>query len=202
MKSQMSTITTKLDRDFYLRPTLEVACDLIGKVLVYKRKKNILSARLVEVEAYIGEDDPACHAAVGKTKRNAVMYGPGGFSYIYFIYGMYYCLNIVTEREGSPAAILLRGAEPIGGIEIMKKRYSNPNANRLTDGPGKICKAFNLTREHNGVDLVGGNLYLEDCGYKPFKIERSERIGIKKGMNKRWRFYEPVSSYISVKQRK
>lgn len=192
----------KLNRDFYVRPTLEVAGDLIGKFLVFKSKDGLLSARLVEVEAYIGEDDPACHAAVGKTERNEVMYNIGGFSYIYFIYGMYHCFNIVTEHEGFPAAVLVRGAEPIDGIEIMKNRYKDINNNRLSDGPGKLCKAFNLSREHNGLDLTGGSLYLEDRGYYPSKIERSKRIGIKKGIEKLWRFYEPASPYVSVKNNK
>ncbi|UCD93456.1 MAG: DNA-3-methyladenine glycosylase [Candidatus Zixiibacteriota bacterium] len=198
----MSQSVTKLTRDFYLRPTLTVARGLIGKYLVFKTGGTLLSARLVEVEAYIGESDPACHAAVGKTQRNEVMYGMGGFSYIYFIYGMYNCLNVVTEKEGFPAAVLVRGAEPVDGIDIMKSRYSNPVANKLTNGPGKICRAFGLTRKHNGLDLVGEDLYLEDRDYKPSKIERTSRIGIKKGTEKTWRFFEPTSDYVSVRQRK
>ncbi len=189
----------KLPREFYLRPTLKVAHDLIGKFLVYKSGRDLLAARLVEVEAYIGESDPACHAAVGRTERNEVMYGPGGFSYIYFIYGMYYCLNVVTERKDFPAAVLIRSAEPIDAVDIMRKRYANPNSNKLADGPGKLCKAFNLTRKHNGLDLTGGKLYLEDRCYKVSKIERSRRIGIKKGINKLWRFYDSTSDYVSRK---
>jgi len=189
----------KLGRNFYLRPTLDIAHDLIGKYLVYKKNLNLLSARLVEVEAYIGEEDPACHAAVGKTKRNAIMYGPGGFSYVYFIYGMYYCLNVVTEDENSPAAVLIRAAEPLDGIEIMRKRFAHNPHNLLTNGPAKLCKAFGLTREHNGLDLVGETLYLEDRGYKPSKIMQSNRIGIKKGVDKKWRFFETASAYVSRK---
>jgi DNA-3-methyladenine glycosylase len=103
----------KLTRSFYLRPTLEVARELLRKTIVYRHRAGILAADIVEVEAYIGEDDPACHAAVGRTTRNAVMYGPGGFSYIYFIYGMYNCFNIVTEKTGLPAAVLVRAVEPV-----------------------------------------------------------------------------------------
>jgi DNA-3-methyladenine glycosylase len=194
----MSKLVTRLARDFYVRPTLKVAQDLIGKYLVFETGGRLLSSRLVEVEAYIGESDPACHAAVGKTERNKVMYGVGGFSYIYFIYGMYNCLNVVTESEGFPAAVLIRGAEPDDGVDIMKGHYSNTGSNKLTNGPGKICKAFGLTREHNGIDLVSGALYLEDRGYKPSKIERSSRIGIKKGADKKWRFFEPSSEYVSI----
>jgi DNA-3-methyladenine glycosylase len=189
----------KLKRDFYLRPTLEVARDLVGKFLVYDTGRHLLSARLVEVEAYVGEDDPACHAAVGRTERNEVMYRRGGYSYIYFIYGMYYCLNVVTEKEGFPAAVLIRGAEPVDGIEIMKKRYANPDSNKLTNGPGKLCKAFALTREHNGLDLEGEHLYLEDRGYRPAEIATSRRIGIIRAVDKRWRFFEPASAFVSVR---
>ncbi len=195
----MASAFYKLPRDFYLRPTLKVAHDLVGKFLVYKSGRNLLAARLVEVEAYIGENDPACHAAVGKTERNEVMYGLGGFSYIYFIYGMYHCLNVVTERENFPAAVLIRAAEPSDSIDIMRKRYANPDSNKLTDGPGKICKAFNLTRKYNGLDLTGDKLYLEDRGYEVSKIERSRRIGIKKGIDKFWRFYDSTSAYVSRK---
>jgi DNA-3-methyladenine glycosylase len=187
----------KLRHEFYLRQTLEVAHDLLGKFLVYKSGGNLLSARLVETEAYIGKGDPACHASVGKTKRNEVMFGPGGFSYIYFIYGMYYCLNVVTEDEGFPAAVLIRAAEPVEGVELMKKRYANPGKNKLTNGPGKLCKAFNLTREDNGLDLTGDKLYLEDRGYKVSTIKRSQRIGIKKGVDKLWRFYDSDSAFVS-----
>jgi DNA-3-methyladenine glycosylase len=194
----MSGSSIKLKRDFFLRPTLEVAHDLIGKYLVYKSGRSLLSARLVEVEAYIGEDDPACHAAVGKTKRNEVMYGVGGFGYIYFIYGMYHCLNVVTEKKGFPAAVLIRAAEPVDGIDLMRKRYSNPETNKLTNGPGKLCKAFNLTRKHNGLDLTGDKLYLEDRGCKVFGTESSGRIGIKKGVDKLWRFFEKSSTYVSA----
>ncbi len=190
----------KLRHEFYLRQTLKVAHDLLGKFLVYKSGRNLLSARLVEVEAYIGKGDPACHASVGKTKRNEVMFGPGGFSYIYFIYGMYNCLNVVTEDEGFPAAVLIRAAEPVEGGELMKKQYSNPDSNKLTNGPGKLCKAFNLTRKDNGLDLTGDKLYLEDRGYKVSNIKRSQRIGIKKGVDKLWRFYDSDSAFVSKRQ--
>lgn len=189
----------KLSRDFYLRPTLEVARDLIGKYLVFENGTTLLSARLVEVEAYIGKDDPACHAAVGKTDRNEVMFGPGGYSYVYFIYGMYHCLNFVTESEGKPAAVLIRGAEPVEGIEFMKRNYENLKNNRLTNGPGKLCKAFCLNRDHNGLDLTSSCLYLEDRGYIPRTIISSPRIGIKKAVKRKWRFFEKDSPYISVK---
>lgn len=194
----MPELFQKLPQEFYLRPTLEVARDLIGKVLVYRpARKIILKVRLVEVEAYIGRDDPACHAARGKTARNAVMFGPGGFSYIYFIYGMYHCLNFVTEPEGFPAAVLIRGGEPLEGIEVMRKNYQPKKNNRMTDGPGKLCKAFGLTREQNGLDLTGPRLYLEDHHLIQNKIESSKRVGIKVGRDKKWRFFDADSPYVS-----
>lgn len=195
----MSLTARKLNREFYLRPTLDVARDLIGKYLVFKTGGKVLSARLVEVEAYIGENDPACHAAVGRTDRNDIMYGPGGYSYVYFIYGMYHCLNVVTENEGFPAAVLIRGAEPVEGVEIMLSQFDNKKNNGLTSGPGKLCKAFGLSREHNGLDLVGDILFIEDRGFRPARIENSSRIGIKKAIEKKWRFYEVGSNYVSIR---
>ena len=197
----MSLTARKLNREFYLRPTLDVARDLIGKYLVFKTGGKVLSARLVEVEAYIGENDPACHAAVGRTDRNDIMYGPGGYSYVYFIYGMYHCLNVVTENEGFPAAVLIRGAEPVEGVEIMLSQFDNKKNNGLTSGPGKLCKAFGLSREHNGLDLVGDILFIEDRGFRPAQIENSSRIGIKKAVEKKWRFYEAGSNYVSIRNK-
>ncbi len=191
----------KLNRDFYLRPTLEVAQDLLGKYLVYNNNGQKISVRLVEVEAYIGEDDPACHAAVGKTARNEIMYGTGGFSYIYFIYGMYNCLNIVTERVSYPAAVLIRGAEPIEGIEIMQENYPGAKNGRYTDGPGKLCKALGLTREKNALDLTGNSLYLENRDYKVKKIIKTIRIGIKKATRCQWRFFDADSEFVSVSKK-
>jgi len=193
----MAASVRKLKRAFYLRPTLDIARDLIGKFLVYRHDDEYLAARLVEVEAYIGEDDPACHAAVGKTARNEMMYGPGGYSYIYFIYGMYHCLNVVTEQKGFPAAVLIRGAEPVDGLDYMRQNYGSDRP-RITNGPGKLCRAFGLSREHNGLDLTGPVLYIEDRGYHAGRIEISPRIGIKKGTAKKWRFFDPDSAYVSV----
>lgn len=190
------TPARKLNREFYLRPTLEVARDLIGKYLLYDNGAKLFSARLVEVEAYIGEDDPACHAAVGKTERNRIMFGIGGHAYIYFIYGMYYCLNVVTEQPGFPAAVLLRGAEPDEGIEYMKKNFPRGYRQKLANGPGKLCRAFGLTRRQNGIDLTGQTLYLEDRGYRPGKIVTTPRIGITRGVDRLWRFLDASSMPI------
>lgn len=129
------------------------------------------------------------------------MFGIGGYSYIYFIYGMYFCLNIVTERERFPAAILIRGAEPIEGIEIMQNNYPTAKNGRYTDGPGKLCKALGLTRAKNGLDLTGESLYLEDRGYNVKNIKRTARIGIKKGTKRKWRFFDSDSESVSVRKK-
>ncbi|MHA1675849.1 MAG: DNA-3-methyladenine glycosylase, partial [Candidatus Njordarchaeales archaeon] len=132
-----------LNRNFYERYTVDVARDLLGKVLVrVLSSEQILAGIIVETEAYRGQDDPASHAYGRKTPRNAIMYGKPGYSYVYFIYGMYHCLNVVTEPEGVPAAVLIRAVEPIFGIELMKKYRNTDKISNLTNGPGKLCQAF------------------------------------------------------------
>jgi len=187
----------KLPRRFYSRPTLDVARDLVGKFIVHESPSGRMAARIVEVEAYIGRDDPACHAARGMTKRNEVMFGRPGFSYVYFIYGMYHCLNFVTEPEGSPAAVLLRAAEPVDGLDIMAGYAPGKPAQELLDGPGKFCRSFQLTRDHNGLDLTGTILYLEDRKHKPPSVAASPRIGIREGRNLLWRFFDQNSNAVS-----
>lgn len=161
-----------LSRDFFTQPTLRVAQDLLGKTMVFESTTGIIT----ETEAYIGQDDPACHAARGKTPRNAVMFGPAGFSYVYFIYGMYHCLNFVTESEDMPAAVLIRGLQLIEPLSL--------NLN----GPGKLCRHLGITREHNGIDITtDGSFYVRDSGPTPV-FEATPRIGIKQGLDKHWRF--------------
>ena len=158
----------KLKKDYFLRPTLDVAKDLIGKFLVHKtsgpstslRAGKIYAAEIIETEAYAGFDDKASHASRGKTKRNAAMFGPGGFTYIYLIYGMYYCLNLTTEKEGYPAAVLIRG------LDFPK-----------ADGPGKLCREFKINKNHNGLNLESDILWVEDRGLKP-KVIFGKRIGV------------------------
>lgn len=151
----------KLDRSFYLQPTLKVAKDLIGKILVHKTKGKTYKAEIVETEAYCGFEDLACHGSRGKTKRNKVMFRHGGYAYVYLIYGIYHCLNLVTEQEGKPSAVLIRALD-------------YPGAN----GPGKLCREFKITKEkHNGLDLTGKILWVEDRNIKP-KIRSTKRIGI------------------------
>ncbi|MEW6049449.1 MAG: DNA-3-methyladenine glycosylase [Candidatus Zixiibacteriota bacterium] len=190
----------KLTRSFYGRPTLEVAPDLLGKFLVHASSREVYSARIVEVEAYIGEEDPACHAACGPTERNRIMYGPPGFAYIYFIYGMYYCLNFVTEPKGRPAAVLIRAAEPFDGFDRLLSKQGGAKGIRALSGPGKLCRAFGLTFQHNGLDLTGRRLYLEDRGSAVSHIRCSTRIGIRKGADKLWRFFDADSAVVSSRR--
>lgn len=189
----------KLARSFFERATIDVARDLLGKVIVHNSLRGRMSARIVEVEAYVGQQsDPACHAARGKTARNEVMFGPPGHAYIYFIYGMYHCLNFVTEREGFPAAVLLRAAEPIEGAELMVRPASEKKPERLLAGPGKFCRAFGLTRDQNGLDLTGEDLYLEHRFDREIAVEQSSRIGISTGKELPWRFFDRNSIAVSA----
>ncbi|MCD6109951.1 DNA-3-methyladenine glycosylase [bacterium] len=160
----------KLTRNFFKRPTLEVAEALIGKILVFGNQKAVIT----ETEAYFG-DDPASHGANGKTARNFPMFGLAGHTYIYFIYGMYYCVNITTEKEGYPAAVLIRGIKMLDSGEYF-------------DGPGKLCKALGINKKQNDIDICKSkNLYISDNGMKT-KIKKTSRIGIKKNVHKKWRF--------------
>ena len=158
-----------LPRDFYNRPTLDVAKDLIGKQFNFYGKSGIIT----ETEAYVGEDDKACHAVHGRTPRTEVMFGPPGFSYVYFIYGMYFCLNFVTEKKDFPAAVLIRGIRT--DLQDL-------------DGPGKLCKIFGITKDHNGLDVCGEHdFYVADTDLK-LKFKATPRIGITAAKSKKWRF--------------
>jgi DNA-3-methyladenine glycosylase len=188
-----------LPRRFYDRPSLDVARDLLGKVLVHNRRGAVTSGVIVEVEAYIGEDDPACHAAPGRTRRNAPLYGPPGFAYVYLNYGIHSMMNVVSEAEGSPAAILIRALDPLDGVPIMRRRRSRPmkgrrpsadvdlNAHALCRGPGNLTMAMGITLAENHVDLLGDRLYIEDRGIRVAKPVWGPRVGIKVGTESPWR---------------
>jgi DNA-3-methyladenine glycosylase len=187
----------RLDRNFYNRATLKVAKELLGKYLVIEKDGNYVSGKIVETEAYIGPDDPASHAYRGLTPRNKVMFGDPGYAYVYLTYGMHHCLNFVTEREGFPAAVLIRALEPADGIEIMKKRRKTGDLKNLTSGPAKLCQAIGIDRTLNGADLCLDIIYVEDRGDKPTKIVSTSRIGIKEGKDKKWRFYIENDEFVS-----
>ena len=200
------TATKKLGRNFYTRELLTVAKELLGKILVKNEDEKILSGRIVEVEAYDGSIDEAAHTFIGKTKRNEIMFGVGGFLYVYFTYGAHFCSNVVTGVEGKGTAVLIRAVEPVEGIEFMAvKRYgkdlvSEKERYNLTSGPGKVCQAFGITKKHYGYDLTGDKIFLLDQPMiKPECIVVTKRIGIKKSVDLPWRFYIKDNPYVSKK---
>lgn len=184
-----------LDRGFYERPTLEVAKDLIGKVLVHDTGAGRASGVIVETEAYIGEDDPACHAAPGRTARNAPLYGPPGIAYVYFNYGIHYLVNAVTESEGWPAAVLIRALEPLDGIGLMRRRRARGSTRRAADftdaelcrGPGNLTKALGIDLRQNLNDLTASALRIEDRRVAMGPVSWSARIGITQAADRPWR---------------
>ena len=195
-------IQKKLPRSFYLRPTLTVAKDLLGKFIFRRHGKNYLIGKIVEVEAYLGEQDAASHAFNGRTDRNEVMFREGGSLYVYFTYGMHFCANVVTEQESLARAVLIRGVEPVEGIVAMRKNRGYNNIDRgninLTNGPAKFCEAFNIKRGENGADLLNDKIFLTagDAIAKS-KITATTRIGITDGKEKKWRFYIKENKFVS-----
>lgn len=193
-----------LPRSFYARPVLTVAKDVIGKVLVHRTRQGLLAARIVEAEAYRGPEDRAAHSWGGRrTARTEAMYGPPGFAYVFFVYGMHWHMNLVTTREGAPHAVLLRALEPLLGAALMARRRGLPETNvNLSNGPGKLCQAFDITQRHYGADLTSGNLFLSE-GSPPSKrpkLGRSARIGVdyaEAWAEKPWRFFELGNRWVS-----
>ena len=168
-------------------PTLDVLQTILGKVLVHERRGRRVSGVVIEAEAYIGEDDPACHAAPGPTTRNAPLYGPPGRAYVYLNYGMHYLVNAVTEAEGSPAAVLIRALVPLEGLDLMRRRRPGVRDERLCAGPGNLTKALGIDLRHNKGDLATGPVRLEDRGIRVRDVTYSARIGIRVGTDKLWR---------------
>lgn len=186
---------TPLPRDFFARDTLQVARDLLGQVLVRMLDGERMSGRIVEVEAYIGEDDLASHARFGRTLRNEAMYGPPGHAYVYQIYGLHHCLNIVTGPEGFPAAVLIRALEPLEGLEQMRQRRGVADPVLLTAGPARLCQAMGIDRRLDKADMCapGAVLFVEAGGVIPDdQIATSPRVGVQGDQRARtapWRFY-------------
>ena len=181
---------TVLSRSFYERATLDVAADLLGKVLVHRSRRGTAAGIIVETEAYIGESDPACHAAPGPTKRNEPLYGPPGVAYVYLNYGIHYLVNAVTEGEGSPAAVLIRALEPIDGVALMTRRRHEGRTDidgNLCRGPGNLTKALGITIAENRLDLTSSRLSIEDRGHTTGAIAWGPRIGIRHGTERAWR---------------
>lgn len=199
----------KLCREFYRRDTLIVAKELLGNLIVKNVGNDLIVAKIVEVEAYRGTIDKAAHSYSGKvTDRTKIMYGDGGFAYVYLIYGMYYCMNIVASTINNPEAILIRAVEPIDGINVMSQLRFGKDFNditkkqkiNLTNGPGKLCIALNITKESNGVDMCGEDFYILDNEKKDFTIETSKRINIdysEEAKDFYWRFFIKNNPYVS-----
>ena len=192
-----------LSRSFYDRDPRVVGPDLLGKILVRKQGERKLTARIVEVEAYLGAVDPAAHAAIGKTPRNAVLFGRPGHAYVYFIYGNHYCLNVSCLPDGTPGGILFRALEPLEGLDAMFKLRgisSDSDLRRLTSGPGRLAAAFAITRERdNGKDLTNArsDLQIADDGRSTPEVLITKRIGIKKAVEMPLRYIIAGSRFVS-----
>jgi DNA-3-methyladenine glycosylase len=189
---------TLVARDFYLDPPDLVAQKLLGKLLV----RGEMVGRIVEVEAYFGEADAASHAFPGKTPRNAVLFGPPGHAYVYFIYGMYFCLNVSCEREGRAGGVLFRALEPVRGLEAMarNRRLDPARVAALTSGPGRLCQAFEITRDRdNGIDFTSpkSDLQIRDDGFRASDVLVTPRIGISKDAERPARFLLANNPFVS-----
>ena len=192
----------RLAQSFFARNTLLVARDLLGQRLVRRVGEHRLVGRIVEVEAYIGEQDKASHASSGRTTRNAVMYGPAGRAYVYFIYGMHYCFNVVAEQEGFPAAVLVRALEPVEGIDVMSRNRKGRVGVELSSGPAKLCTALAIDRDMNGEDLVTSErLWIEQDQPVPDAcVTAGPRIGVKgneQALAAPWRLWVKGNPYVS-----
>lgn len=186
-----------LPRSFYARPTVEVAHDLLGRVLIHSTAHGDIAGIIVEAEAY-GPDDPANHAFRGRTARNRTMFGPPGHAYVYLIYGMYRCVNAVTVAEGVGEGVLIRALEPVAGVEAMQRHRRTQNLHLLCSGPGRLCEALGITLEMDGMDLTTGPLWIA-AGFPPGEEEiiTTPRIGIREAIDRHWRFLLKGNPYVS-----
>lgn len=183
---------------FYARDTLAVARDLLGCLVCRREDTGLVTVgRIVETEAYVGEDDPACHAAAGRTPRTEVLYGPPGRAYIYFNYGMHFLLNAVTEPEGRPAAVLLRALRPVAGLDRMRARRGPVPVHRLQSGPARLCQALGLDLGQNRLSLRSRELSIRKDGYTVEAVDTGPRIGIRTGLDRPWRFWMPDDPHVS-----
>jgi DNA-3-methyladenine glycosylase len=215
-KSQASRQTRQirpLDRAFFSRDPRRVARELLGKVLVRQREPADvrqaagarLTGRIVEVEAYLGAEDPAAHAAAGNTARTSVLFGPPGHAYVYFIYGNHYCLNVSCEPEGRAGSVLIRALEPLSGMEEMAKArgieiHGPKDLLKLTSGPGRLAQAFAITRDlDNGCDLtsVASGLWIGEDGYRPHGVRITPRIGVTKAADRPLRYMLAGNTFVS-----
>jgi len=205
LTTRMTQLRRVLSREFYDRDPRRVSRELLGKVLVRRERGRLLAARIVEVEAYLGEDDPAAHSFTGRTLRNAVLFGPPGYAYVYFIYGNHYCLNVSCLPDGMAGGILFRAVEPLVGIEQMASSRnvsidSARDLRKLTSGPGRLAEAFGITRERdNGKDLTNAqsDLFIADDGYRVGRVLTTPRIGITKAAGLPLRYLIAGNEFVS-----
>jgi DNA-3-methyladenine glycosylase len=201
----------RLSRYFFVRDPVTVARELLGKLLVRREGKTLLTGRIVEAEAYLGAVDPASHAYIGRTPRNAVLFGPAGHAYVYFIYGMYFCTNVSCMAEGDAGGVLLRALEPVLGLEAMAdaRGIELPREPRTTQlrmiasGPGRMSQALGITRRRdNGKDFTSrrSDLWIADDGHRPERIAVTPRIGVKQAADEPLRFVIAGNPYVSGKQ--
>lgn len=191
----------KLTREFYLRSGLEVARDLIGKKLVHCTAEGVTGGIITETEAYMGEIDAAAHSYKGLTDRTKIQFGAGGYAYIYQIYGMYFCMNVVANVEEIPEAVLIRALQPLDGVELMKSRRNKKNLRDLCSGPGKLAQALAITKNHYGADLCGDEIFIETAILNP-SVTATKRINIDyagDAADYLWRFILTDSDFLSAK---
>jgi DNA-3-methyladenine glycosylase len=204
-KKRNSAALVPLPSAFYARDPRAVSRDLLGRVLVRRQHRKLLTARIVEVEAYLGQDDPAAHSASGRTGRNFVLFGPPGLTYVYFIYGNHYCFNVSCLPDGEAGGVLFRALEPISGIQQMAlgrdiELDDTTDLRKLTSGPGRLAEAFGITRERdNEKDLTSktSDLFITDDGFRPQRIEVTPRIGITKAAEQPLRFIIAGNRFVS-----
>jgi len=204
-KNRNSRSMVPLPRDFYTRDPRAVSRDLLGKILVRRQRRGLLTARIVEVEAYLGQDDPAAHSHRGRTPRNFVLFGPPGLSYVYFIYGNHYLFNVSCLPDGEAGGVLFRALEPISGIAQMADARDvvmdgTGDLRKLTSGPGRLAEAFGITRERdNEKDLTSpkSDLFITDDGFRPRRIEITPRIGITKAAERPLRYIIAGNRFVS-----
>lgn len=188
---------SRLPRSFYARGHTSVAIDLLGKILWCDSDDGFVAVRIVETEAYGGADDPGSHGFKGMTPRNGTMFGPPGHAYVYFTYGMHFCLNVVTGREGECSAVLLRAAEPLEGIDIIMRRRRTDDFFNLASGPGKLAQALGIDRTSDGADLCSSTLGISDDGFTPEAIYRSYRVGLRRDGGHQWRYCIDKNRFVS-----
>lgn len=187
-----------LQPGFYDRATEDVARDLLGAVLEHRTAEGVVRGRIVETEAYLGPHDPACHAAAGLTPRTRTLHGPPGTAYVYFIYGMHWCFNAVTREQGHGSAVLIRAVEPLSGLELMRRRRKVDGDVSLTSGPARLCDAFAITRDQDGVRLDRGPLrILQGIDLPDEDVVISPRIGIRKAADWPLRFHVRGNRFVS-----